>query len=81
MPAEEKRMLLFSGTANPELAEDIARHLGVELGNVKIREFANGEIYVRYLESVRGADASRCSRPSQASSIRSSACSNSAVPP
>jgi len=56
MPTEEKRMLLFSGTANPELAEDIARHLGVELGNVRIREFANGEIYIRFLESVRGAD-------------------------
>ncbi len=51
-----KRMMVFSGTSNPELAEDVARHLGVELGNVKIRKFANGEIYVRYLESVRGAD-------------------------
>ncbi|TLM85966.1 MAG: ribose-phosphate pyrophosphokinase, partial [Actinobacteria bacterium] len=51
-----KRMLVFSGTSNPELAEDLARHLGVELGNVKIRQFANGEIYVRFLESVRGAD-------------------------
>jgi ribose-phosphate pyrophosphokinase len=50
------RMMIFSGTANPELAEGVARHLGVELGNVKIRTFANGEIYVRYLESVRGAD-------------------------
>ncbi len=51
-----KRMMVFSGSSNPELAEGIARHLGVELGNVKIRQFANGEIYVRYLESVRGAD-------------------------
>jgi ribose-phosphate pyrophosphokinase len=51
-----KRMMVFSGTSNPELAEGVARHLGVELGNVKIRKFANGEIYVRYLESVRGAD-------------------------
>ncbi len=51
-----KRMLLFSGTSNPELSEDVARHLGVELGNVRIRKFANGEIYVRYLESVRGAE-------------------------
>jgi ribose-phosphate pyrophosphokinase len=48
--------MVFAGTSNPELAEGVARHLGVELGNVKIREFANGEIYVRYLESVRGAD-------------------------
>ncbi|MDO9108234.1 MAG: ribose-phosphate pyrophosphokinase [Coriobacteriia bacterium] len=51
-----KRMMVFSGTSNHEWAEDIAEHLGVELGNVKISKFANGEIYVRFLESVRGAD-------------------------
>ncbi|HET6497693.1 MAG TPA: ribose-phosphate pyrophosphokinase [Coriobacteriia bacterium] len=51
-----RRMMVFSGTTNPELAEDVARHLGVELGNVKISKFANSETYVRYLESVRGAD-------------------------
>lgn len=49
-------MMVFSGTSNREWAEDIAEHLGVELGNVKISKFANGEIYVRFLESVRGAD-------------------------
>lgn len=53
---EQKRMLVFAGTSNPELAEGIAEHLGIELGNVKIKQFANGEIYVRFLESVRGAD-------------------------
>ena len=52
----DKRMMVFSGTSNPGLAEGVAKHLGVELGNVKISKFANGEIYVRYLESVRGAD-------------------------
>lgn len=51
-----RRMLLFSGTANPAIAEEIAQELGTELGNIKIRQFANGEIYVRFLESVRGAD-------------------------
>lgn len=51
-----RRMMVFSGTSNRELAEDVARHLGIELGNVKISKFANSEIYVRYLESVRGAD-------------------------
>lgn len=51
-----KRLMVFSGTHNRELSEDIAKHLGVELGNIKISKFANGEIYVRYLESVRGAD-------------------------
>ncbi|PKQ17062.1 MAG: ribose-phosphate pyrophosphokinase [Actinobacteria bacterium HGW-Actinobacteria-7] len=56
MVEQGKRMIVFSGTSNPELAEDVARHLGIELGNVKIRKFANGEIYVRFLESVRGCD-------------------------
>lgn len=56
MVESTKRMMVFTGTSNPELAEGIARHLGVELGNVKIRQFANGEVYVRFLESVRGAD-------------------------
>jgi len=51
-----KRMMVFTGTANTEIADGIAAHLGIELGKVKIRRFANGEIYVRYLESVRGAD-------------------------
>ena len=52
----EKRLLIFAGTHNPGLSEGVAEHLGVELGNVRINRFANGEIYVRYLESVRGAD-------------------------
>lgn len=56
MAVDTKRMMLFSGTSNLELATDAAEHLGVELGRVKIRKFANGEIYVRYLDSVRGAD-------------------------
>jgi len=56
MSQMNKRMMVFAGSANPELAEGIAKHLGIELGNVKIDRFANGEIYVRYLESVRGAD-------------------------
>jgi len=56
MVVDSKRMMVFAGTSNPELSEGVARHLGIELGNVKIREFANGETYVRYLESVRGAD-------------------------
>ncbi len=51
-----RRMMVFAGRQNRGLSEDIARHLGVELGNIKIATFANGEIYVRFLESVRGAD-------------------------
>ena len=56
MAEMSKRMIVFTGTPNPEIADGIATHLGIELGNVRIRRFANGEIYVRYLESVRGAD-------------------------
>jgi ribose-phosphate pyrophosphokinase len=60
MAENGKRMIVFSGTSNPDLAEGVVKHLGIELGNVKIRKFANGEIYVRYLESVRGADVFIC---------------------
>lgn len=56
MPEIKKRMLLFSGSVNPELADQIAAQLNMSLGNVKHEKFANGEIYARYLESVRGAD-------------------------
>lgn len=56
MTQMEKRMAVFSGSSNPQLADEIATELGVSLGNVKLEKFANGEIYARYLESVRGAD-------------------------
>jgi ribose-phosphate pyrophosphokinase len=51
-----KRMMLFSGTAYPELAEDIATNLGLTLSKAKISRFSSGEIYVRSLDSVRGGD-------------------------
>lgn len=50
------QMKLFSGTANRPLAQEIADFLGVTLGGVRISRFANGEIYVRYEESIRGVD-------------------------
>ena len=46
----------MSGRAHPGLAEDIAGHLGVELGQANLREFANGEIYCKYDISIRGCD-------------------------
>jgi ribose-phosphate pyrophosphokinase len=52
-----KRMMLYTGTAHPELAEEIAGHLGIALSEAKISRFASGEIYVRYTDSVRGSDA------------------------
>ncbi|ARQ70269.1 ribose-phosphate diphosphokinase [Streptomyces marincola] len=52
----EKKLMLFTGRAHPELAEEVAAELGVGLVPTKARDFANGEIYVRFQESVRGAD-------------------------
>src|SRR5271156_3324139 len=51
-----KRLMLFSGRANPQLAVDIADKLGVDLGPITLRTFSNGEVYCRYEESIRGAD-------------------------
>ncbi len=51
-----KRLKLFSGRSNPALAERIAEKLGIALGGVQLKTFANGEIYARYEENVRGTD-------------------------
>ena len=51
-----KNMMLFSGRAHPELGEAVAEALGTELTPMSARDFANGEIFVRFKESVRGAD-------------------------
>jgi ribose-phosphate pyrophosphokinase len=52
-----KRLMLFSGTANNELAEEIAAHLGMKLGRVEVATFSNSESYARFSDSVRGQDA------------------------
>src|SRR5438309_10316764 len=51
-----KRLMLVSGRANPQLAIDIAEKLGVDLGPVTLKTFSNGEVYCRYDDSIRGAD-------------------------
>ncbi len=51
-----KRLMVFSGSANVGLAREVASILGTDLGGVERSVFANGEIYVHYTESVRGAD-------------------------
>ncbi len=57
LPIEyDKRLMLFSGRANPDLAAKIADKLGVELGPVTLKTFSNGEVYCRFEESIRGAD-------------------------
>jgi ribose-phosphate pyrophosphokinase len=52
----QKRLMLFSGRSNPDLAVRIADKLGVVLGEVELKTFANGETYMRYCESIRGCD-------------------------
>src|ERR1700678_3458236 len=63
----DKRLMLFSGRANPALANKIADKLGVDLGPVTLKTFSNGEVYCRYEESIRGADVfivqSTCGNP------------------
>ncbi|ACY49294.1 ribose-phosphate diphosphokinase [Rhodothermus marinus] len=52
----ERPIALFAGRSNPALARRIAEAYGQELGQVTIKNFSDGEIYVRYEESIRGAD-------------------------
>ncbi len=52
----DDKFKIFSGSANPRLAEDICRHLGVKLGEAKLGKFSDGEVYFQILENVRGAD-------------------------
>ena len=51
-----KRMSLYSGRTHPELAQEVADHLGIGLGNPGLVEFANGEVRARFSESIRGSD-------------------------
>jgi ribose-phosphate pyrophosphokinase len=53
----EKRLVLVSGRAHPVLAQEVSQELDVEILPMDAWDFANGEIYVRYGESVRGSDA------------------------
>ncbi|CAN6463816.1 unnamed protein product [Victoria cruziana] len=56
IPKSDTKLRIFSGTANPLLAQEIACYMGLELGKIKIKRFADGEIYVQLQESVRGCD-------------------------
>ncbi len=55
--ATKRTLKIFSGRSNPELAQEISAQLKQPLGGVELSTFANGEIYCRFDESVRGADA------------------------
>jgi ribose-phosphate pyrophosphokinase len=52
----KKRLQLYAGRSHPQLAEDIAGHLGVQLGQTNLSDFASGEIHCRFGESLRGDD-------------------------
>jgi ribose-phosphate pyrophosphokinase len=52
----QKRLMVFSGRSHPDLAQRIVEPLGVELGEIELHTFGNGETYIRYCESIRGAD-------------------------
>ena len=53
---DSKRLMVFAGTSSKALGARIADRLGIELGEVVIQRFQDGEIYVRFEESIRGAD-------------------------
>jgi len=52
----KKRMMIFPGSSYVGLAKEVADHLGMQVGDVQLSRFANGELYARFEESVRGAD-------------------------
>ena len=52
-----KRLVLIAGRSHPELAQHVAKELGIDLVETQAYDFANGEIFVRFDESVRGSDA------------------------
>ncbi|GHJ40699.1 ribose-phosphate diphosphokinase [Streptomyces sp. TS71-3] len=54
---DAKNVMLFAGRSHPELAEQVAKHVDVPLTPQSVYDFANGEIFVRFEESVRGSDA------------------------
>ncbi len=54
--SESNRLRLFAGTANIPLAQEVARYLGMDLGPMVRKEFADGELYIQIQESIRGAD-------------------------
>jgi ribose-phosphate pyrophosphokinase len=64
MANTQKRLMIFSGRSNPALSARIADKLGIEQGGMLIKTFANGEIYARYDESIRGADVFLVQSPS-----------------
>lgn len=53
---DSKRLMVFAGSSSKALGQRIADRLGIELGDVVLKQFSDGEVYVRFDESIRGAD-------------------------
>jgi hypothetical protein len=66
-----KRISLLSGRTHPALAQEVADHLGIELSDPNIVEFANTELRPRFVESIRGATCSSCRRTTRATGTAS----------
>ena len=56
MPTQSGNLMVFTGNANPALAQDVAKHLGIALGRADVGRFSDGEVMVELLENVRGKD-------------------------
>jgi ribose-phosphate pyrophosphokinase len=50
------RLMVFTGNANPRLAQDVAKHLGMSLGRAIVGRFSDGEVMIEIMENVRGKD-------------------------
>ncbi|HEU4853989.1 MAG TPA: ribose-phosphate diphosphokinase, partial [Nitrosospira sp.] len=49
-------LMVFTGNANPKLAQDVVRHLNIRIGRATVGRFSDGEVMVEILENVRGKD-------------------------
>ena len=49
-------LMVFTGSANPALADEVVRHLNIHLGRANVGRFSDGEVMVEILENVRGRD-------------------------
>ena len=50
------QLKIFSGRSNPALSKDIANYLGKDLGNLTIKTFSDGELWLQFEENIRGCD-------------------------
>jgi len=50
------RLMVFTGNANPRMAQDVAKHLGLQPGRAVVGKFSDGEVMVEIMENVRGKD-------------------------